>query len=277
MFASKMTKRFIAGILAFAMAFVLPGVHMSAAEKQKTVYIKDFKLYIDEGDIKSYVTENEDSSKAQKWFEDKGYTMIEGNLNSEASGMLKKNVAVYLGYSTTTDRKEAVTDIAVMNERGNYSVGEYEKIIKEQKKMYDDMVSDMKAMLEEYRKNVNDGVPTALQSKEFLNGYIDDDTKTKLGDLLMTISDEKLGTILMQANGQVVMAMQESLSYACDTAKTNWLDRMTKLGSYEALEKKAYKACNNDITKANKLLDKKYKEDALTLANIWTKSTKRMP
>ena len=123
MLASKMTKRFIAGILAFAMAFVLPGVHMSAAEKQKTVYIKDFKLYIDEGNIKSYVSENEDSSKAKKWFEDNGYTMIEGNLNSEASGMLKKNVAVYLGYSTTTERKEAVTDIAVMNERGNYSVG----------------------------------------------------------------------------------------------------------------------------------------------------------
>ena len=43
-----------------------------------------------------------------------GYTMIEGNMNSEASGALKKEVGVYMGYTTTTDRDEAVTDIAVI-------------------------------------------------------------------------------------------------------------------------------------------------------------------
>ena len=260
MFSSKMTKRFIAGFLALAMAFVVPGVHMQAAQSQKTVYIKDLKLYIDN---------NKNPEAAKKWFEKNDYTMIEGNLNAEASGALKKEVGVYLGYSTTTNASEAVTDIAVMNERGNYSQGEYKRILEEQKKMYDDMVTDIKDMLEQYRTNVENGVPTAIQSRDFMNGYKDDESGQLLGDLLMSINDEDLGTLLMQANGQIVLMIEDRLAYACESENSNWLDRMAKLGNYKNLEKKALKAANNDITKAKKALDKKYKESATIIADNW--------
>ena len=260
MMKTKLWKRFTAGMMVLVMTIVFSGVRGNAAEKQDVTYIKDFKLYIDE---------NKDPAAVKDWFEKNGYTMIEGNLNEDASGYLKKEVGVYMGYSTTTNSKEAVTDLAVMNERGNYSVGEYKRILEEQKKMYDDMVSDLKDMLEEYRTNVNNEVATAIQARDFMNGYFDPDSKEKLGDLLMTISDDKLGTLLMQANGQVVLMIEDRLSYACDTGATTWLDRMTKLGSYAALEKKALKACNNDINKAKQALDKKYKEDALKLAGSW--------
>ena len=265
-------RKMVAGLLTLVVAFTfsMSGVRVNAAEKQDATYIKDFKLYIAENSkaIGTYDEETE-AKKAKEWFENNGYKMIEGNLNADASGNLKKEVGVYMGYSTTTDVKEAVTDLAVMNERGNYSEGEYKRILEEQKKMYTDMVSDLKTMLEEYRTNVNNGVSTAIQARDFMNGYVDDDTNEKLGDRLMTISDEDLGTLLMQANGQVVLMIEERLSYACDTGKTTWLDRMTKLGSYDKLEKQALKACNNDITKANTALDKKYKDDAQTLADRW--------
>ncbi len=254
-----MIDRLIAGVLVMVMAFILPAVHVHAAEKE-TTYIKEFKLYIDE---------NKDPAAVKDWFEKNGYTMIEGNLNEDASGALKKEVGVYLGYSTTTDKKEAVRDLAVMNERGNYSQSEYKRILEDQKKMYDDMVSDLKSMLEEYRTNVNNGVPTAIQSRDFLNGYKEDDSDQLLGDLLMTISDEDLGKLLMQANGQIVLMIEDRLAYACESGKSNWLDRMVKLGSYKNLEKKALKASGNDITKANKALDKKYKEAAIVLADNW--------
>ena len=251
----------VAGMLVLVVTLVFSGIRGNAAEKQGVTYIKEFRLYIDEN--------SQDPAKIKDWFEKNGYKMIEGNLNADASGALKKEVGVYLGYSTTTDPKEAVTDLAVMNERGNYSEGEYKRILEEQKKMYTDMVTDLKTMLEEYRKNVNNGVPTAIQSRDFMNGYIDPDTNEKLGDLLMTISDDKLGTLLMQANGQVVLMINDRLSYACDNKNTTWLDRMAKLGGYERLEKQALKACNNDITRANEVLDKKYKEDAKTLVARW--------
>ena len=68
MFASKMTQRFIAGFLTLTMAFVVPGVHMQAAQSQKTVYIKDLKLYID--DNKQTLRQQKRIRQKQKWFEE---------------------------------------------------------------------------------------------------------------------------------------------------------------------------------------------------------------
>ena len=265
-----MWKRFTAGFMVLVMTFVFSGVRGDAAEKQGKTYIKDFKLYIAENSNKVMpYDEKEESKKAKEWFEKNGYKMIEGNLNAGASGTLKKEVGVYLGYSTTTNSDEAVRDIAVMNERGNYSQSEYKRLLEEQKKMYTDMVSDLKEMLEEYRANVNAGVTTAIQARDFMNGYFDDDTGKRLGDLLMEINDDDLGKLLMQANGQAVLMMQDRLSYACDKGKSTWLDRMVKMESYDKLKKQALKACNNDINKANKTLDKKYKADAIILSENW--------
>ncbi len=265
-------RRMIAGFMTLVVAFTfsMSGARIKAAEKKDVTYIKDFRLYIAKNsNLPMGYKEEQEAAKAKAWFKGKGYTMIEGNLNAGTSAALTEEVGVYMGYCTTTNRKEAVTDLAVMNERGNYSESEYKRILEEQKKMYTDMVSDLKTMLNEYRKNVKKGVPTAIQARDFMNGYFDPDTKEKLGDLLMTISDEKLGALLMQANGQVVLMIEDRLSYACDTGKTTWLDRMAKLGSYKALEKKAMKACNNDINKANAVLDKKYGEDARILLGNW--------
>ncbi|MBR1874155.1 MAG: hypothetical protein IJ807_04565 [Eubacterium sp.] len=96
-----------------------------------------------------------------------------------------------------------------MNEKGNYSEGSYQRILKEQKQFYTDMVSDMKVMLEDYRYNVNRGFDTALQAQKLLNGYVEDDSGVRLGNLLMDISDEDLATLLLQANGQVVLMIQQ--------------------------------------------------------------------
>ena len=108
-------------------------------------------------------------------------------------------------------------------------------ILKEQKKMYIDMVSDMKKMLKEYRANIRRRVPTAVRARDFMNSYIDDDSGQYLGDLLKTISDDKLVALLMQANGQSVLMIQEQLAYACGTGDSTWLDRMVKIGSYKNL------------------------------------------
>ena len=255
-------KRFIAGFMILVLVFMSGtiGVRVDAAEKQALTYIKEFKLFIDK---------DKDPGKAKDWFEKNGYTMIEGNLNADASGALKSEVGVYMGYSTTTERDEAVTDLAVMNERGNYSMAEYEKMLKEQKKMYTDMVSDMKTMIREYRRNIKRLVPTALRAREFMNSYKDDDSGQYLGDLLRTIKYDDLVTLLMQANGQVVLMIQEQLAYACGSGDMTWLDRMVKIGSYKNLRSQALKAVGNNANQANRLLDKKYREAANILVESW--------
>ena len=231
-----MIKRITAIFMALTLVFLVPGGHLTeqkaqAATARKT-YIKELKVFTKEGgtedDAKNWCAEqkeNKDDGKENDW------EVIPGNLNEAASGALKKEVGIFLCYKTTTDPDEAVTDIAVMNEKGNYSEGAYEQILKEQKDMYKDMIDDMKGMLEEYRANYKKELQTAVQAHDFMNGYIEDDSGKLLGDFLLDVTDDDLAGALLQANGQVVLMMQEQLAYACDTGKSTWLDRMEKLGS----------------------------------------------
>ena len=67
-----------------------------------------------------------------------GYTILSkdgkyADLNYEAGSkdptMGRGQKIAYLGYKTTTDAKEAITDLAVMNMRGGYSVKDYEELM----------------------------------------------------------------------------------------------------------------------------------------------------
>ncbi len=268
-------KKGIAAFLVFTLAFSLVwqptgAGKAEAASSNKELYIKDIKVLSENGgeaeDAKKWCDsqpENQDHDKSNDW------DYFEGNLNKGASAALKREVGVFLVYQTTDDPKEAITDMAVMNEQGNYSGAEYQDILKKQEETYRNIVADMSEMLKEYRKNVNDKVDTALQAQKFMNGYIEDDSGKPLGDFLLSASDEELIPVLMQANGQVVLMIQEKLAYACDTGKTTWLERMQKLGGYKNLRDKALAAYKDDANKADKALDMKYKDKAVELLSSW--------
>ena len=254
------------------MAFMVPSVHVQGATKQ-TTYVKTFKLFIKENgtidDAKNWASEQGDN-----WY------VVEGDVNAGADSKLKATRGVFLCYETTTDRKEAVTDIAVMNEKGNYSEAAYKRILEQQKQTYDDMVKDMKQMLNEYRANVRNDVTTALQARKMLNGYIDPDSNKRLGDLLMEITDEKLVPLLLQSNGRVVMLIQQQLAMASDTSGRTWLDRLSQLGKngdgYDALFNQAKKAYNGDEQRALKAIDDKYGDAAKKLLTRYPEMRERM-
>lgn len=273
-FGKKAYCRIIATILVLTIAFLLPATPLREygveAASKKVLYIKEVKLFVKEDgtqkDAKNWCdaqTENKDEDETNDW------KVADGNLNEGAEGKLKSAVGVFFCYQTTTDYKEAIRDMAVMNEQGNYSEGSYQMILDKQQEIYVDMVADMKDMIEEYRTNVNAGVPTALNARDFLNGYKEDDSGELLGNLLMTISDSDLAKVLLQANGQVVIAIQEQLSLACDTTGRTWLDRMQQVESYAKLKKQFVTAYNGSTTKAKKAMDVKFHDKALILAECW--------
>ena len=255
---TRLWKRFTAGLMVLVMTLVFSGVRGNAAEKQDVTYIKTFKLYSGKG------ATQED---AKAWCEGQGedWHVIPGNLNDGADALLNRKVGAFLCYQTTTDSKEAVTDIAVMNEKGNYSSAAYEQILEQQKEFYKDLVSDTKQMLEEYRTNVAKELKTAIQVRNYLNGYKEDDSGELLGDLLLKVDDDKLSDILMQANGQVVLMVQEQLALACDTGKSTWLDRMSALGKTGDAYARLMKAAKNSPA----ALKKAYHEKAVSLSESW--------
>ena len=259
-------KRGLAICMMFIMAFMLPATSLQqtvsqAAEKtHNPYYIKDVKLFIKkQGKL----------DDAEKWCkeQDGDWKVFNGDLNDSASGAFTKDVAVFLCYEPTADPDEAITDLAVMNEKGNYSENEYELLLKKQKDSYIDMVKNMKGMINEYRANYEKKTPMAVQSYNYLNAYKDDDTGELLGDILLNADDDRIASIMLQCNGMVVLAMQEKLAAACDTAKTTWLDRMVKLGSYDKLKD----AFSRNLSGGNieKEIEKQYKETAIKILDRW--------
>ena len=171
-------KRVCTSILAILLA-VLTGVlsPMQALAATTPVYISEIKLFMD------------DYSAAEA----EGYTLLKiGNnpvdLNQDAGGGLgsKGDRAVYFGYKTTTNRDEAITDLALMNMKGGYSVKDYEYLMETQmKSQIIPLVDTFLAAINEYRENYSNGNQRAVYLYGILNKMIDDDTGMGLGELLL--------------------------------------------------------------------------------------------
>ena len=140
-----------------------------------------------EGSGKKYISEvkvgmGKTSEEASKELLEEGYTILaddKGNyadLNEGAGtgNALKEGPnqkIVYLGYKTTDDAGDAITDLAVMNMRGGYSYEDYEKLMKQQmdtqiKPFVDRFIST----LSEYRENLKKPQDSANYKRADITG-----------------------------------------------------------------------------------------------------------
>ncbi len=225
-----------------------------------------------------YVAYGKDAEEAKKTLSDKGFTPVEGNLNDGG-----KTYAM-MGYKTTDDIRDSITDLAVMNMHGDYSVEDYKNLLKGQKTEIAEFLTEFMAVIKEYRSNLKDGKAKATYVHDVLNNYTEGDTGMKMGDLLNseTLQDkvgieksieaenpEKLPdlvTILLQGNAQVIKSMETLLSMATDTADNTWLDRFAET-DYDALLDKVGEDRPelNTETKRMQYLDNLYGEEAAVL------------
>ena len=265
------------------------------------LYISDIRLgnaYYDADDGPT-----EDQVVAE--LEEDGYIILKdgsdyADLNAGADapsikeGPNKKKIL--LGYKTTTDPDDAITDLAVMNMNGGYSVEEYQTLMRQQ------MDSQIKpfmdrfiATLNEYRENLKkpkDSVNyiRADKMRVYLNCFTDDDTGGKpIGDLLLNETKYEMGdaaynklsdsekkdhadilTMLMQANGVSLLTIESLITQASDASGDTWYERFisTSLDDLveEMKEKKKDIKTRADIYKA---LDKKYEDSAKLILKKW--------
>ena len=211
-------------------------------------------------------------------------------------GPTKKKVL--LGYKTTTDPKEAITDLAVMNMKGGYSVQEYTNLmnntINSQIKPF---VDKFLAAIEEYRENLKKpedslNYKRADFSRRMMNYLIDDDTGNRVGDLIIKKTKYEMGdeaynklsdaekkehadivTMLMQGNGKAVLMMERLLAMACDTEENSWFDRFIQT-SLDSLVEEIRAEKPNLTTKKDIYaeLDKRYSDSAKELLKSWDAS-----
>ena len=255
-----------------------------------TKYISEVKVGMDKTE-----------AGAAKSLLDEGFTILKNDkgenadLNKDAGSndavMGRGQKVVYLGYKTTTNPSEAITDLAVMNMRGGYSVKDYEALMETKlKTQVLPFIDRFIVTLNEYRANLNSTYPAnkarAEYMKSMLNKLQDDDTGGLLGDLLVNetkyemgdtaynaLSDEQkkehadIATIIMEANGKSTLSMETLLTKATDTDETSWIDRLENTTLDDLKDELIVQGV--DITDIDTTLDQRYGDDANKLLEKW--------
>ena len=267
----------------------------SAADNNEKKYISEVKVGM-----------GETSEQASKELLDEGYTILRddggeyADLNKDAGSKstLKegpRQKIVYLGYKTTADASDAITDLAVMNMNGGYSFEDYEKMVNEHMDTrIKPFVDRFIATLTEYRENLKKPQDSANYKranyyKTLLNKLTDDDTGNKpLGDLLVNQTKYEMGdgaynalsneekknhcdilTLLMQGNGQAVMLMETLLTKSADSSDSTWLNRFKESSLDKLTEAEKKENPNMTPSELNAELDKKYGDDARKILDKW--------
>ncbi|MCR5203410.1 MAG: hypothetical protein K6D02_10065, partial [Lachnospiraceae bacterium] len=115
-----------------------------AVKAATTEYVKDVVL--------SYGKNEED---AKKWLKDNGYKVVEGDLHKGTDVSGKTVNAVLMGYKTTTNPNDAITDISAMPMDGGSKLTDMETILKDQKKAIEDSVDDLIELSGEFKATIH--------------------------------------------------------------------------------------------------------------------------
>ena len=94
---------------------------------------------------------------------------------------------IYLAYKTSTNVDDAITDLAVMNMEGNFSMGNYEHILSENIENFAEVAKDYRVMAAEFAANYAAGNINAQTAYRQMNLYYNEENgvKTYMGDYML--------------------------------------------------------------------------------------------
>ena len=269
----KLSTAIISLVLVLLMATLVPVQALADTPN----YISEIKVAMGgTGDLKGYIVLSDD----------KGNPVDVNQTGGSTSYGAKGNKSVYIGYKTTKNKDDAVTDLAVMNMKGGYNLDDYEYLMNTQLKsqvipFVDNFLTAIKEYRENYYSKNKNNKERAEYSYRMLNKLTDDDCGgKKLGDLLLNetkyeMGDEKYNklseeekknhadivTIIAQANGQATFLFENLITRASDTSTAdNWLERFENTRYQDLLD-----ATGKAPTDARKEVARKYDDDATSL------------
>ena len=290
----KFYKKLLAGATALTMSFTMLCSTVSA-ESSKGKYVQDV-----------FIAYGEKKEDAEKWLKDNGWEPVCDLNDGKTSDVFTDAVAV-MGIQRTDDPNEAVTDMATMNMLGGYSFDDYEGLVKQKKADIDEFINTFVPALNEYRDNYNGkgsegGKKRAQMAHDILNKFYDgdpngdyavNDTGKPLGDLLLNKTKTEIGDeaykvlpdaekkntadlqqIILESSGPAVLAIEQSLALATDTADDTWLDRVDGLTGDDLVDRIAEfapEAEGQDLapSAAMSLLAARFEDYSRILAEEW--------
>lgn len=171
----KIYRKFIAPMLAAALAAVIGFSFTSDTlirAVDETEYVSELRIF-----------EGRTLQNAKDACLKAGFTPVMQDLNEGTS-----NAAVLLGYQTTKDREDAITDISMMQMGLGYDEISYSKILEAQNERMGFLASNFMYAVDEFRDNYAKHSPAAISAYEIYNTFYVDESSMKLGDYLLSPS-----------------------------------------------------------------------------------------
>ncbi len=249
-----------------------------------------------------FIAYGKTEDEATKWLTDNGWEPVKGDFNAgkasffDDNKLKDQNVAAVMGIKRTNDKDDAVTDMAVMNMKGGYSLPDYEQLLKDKKAQIDEMINGFMPVINEFRANRGGegssfGQKRADLAYDLLNRFYDgnpedpvavNDTGMKLGDFFLAATRQEgdenggdLQQLILESSGPAMLAVESALVMACDTGEETWLDRASGLTGDELsdnLTKYVPEAEGQDVAPSAvaQFLNQHYGDTAAQLAEQWT-------
>ena len=248
-----------------------------------------------------FIAYGKSEKKATEWLQKNGWEPVKGDFNAGKASFFDdnkiqdQNVAAVMGIKRTDDKEQAITDMAVMNMKGGYSLPEYEKLIDEKKAEINEFINHFMVVIEEYRANYNGegsefGKKRAETAHDMLNNFTDggedeeyavNDTGMKMGDGLLEKTRQEgneagidLEQLLLESSGPAMLIVETLLALSADVNEQTWIERAGGLTGEELAEnlvQYAPEAEGQDVAESAvpQFLGQKYGDTAAVLAEQW--------
>ena len=279
----KWMNKLIALVLAGAMMLNM-GVVRAYADESAGKYVSDV-----------FIAYGHSEEEAAQWLKDNGWEPVAGDFNAGKNSKWDKEIAAVMGIKRTDNEENAITDIAVMNMTGGYSMPDYEKLVQEKKAQIDEFINSFMVVIDEFRTNYKGegsefGQKRAQLAYDALNKFYDgdpngdfavNDTGMKLGEFftnqLKQEGNEKGGDLqqmILESSGPAMFAVESLLAMGADTDEETWLERAAGLTGDELAEnlpKYVPEAEGQDIADSAvaQFLNQKFGDTATLLADQW--------
>ena len=205
----KLLKSLLSVVLVLSMML---GTSMSAfaASNIREEYLSDLRLI--------YADSYEEAKEILTETSLEGYKILNSNLNASSGvvNTLLGNTGVWLAYKTTTDIDDAITDIAIMQMGGGYSVGNYQEMIAQSYEEYLVMGEIYLDAIDYFIEAYDAEDFMALAAYRQLNFYngMDKYSEDRLGDLLVDgiLRKGDLATLFFEGNPTVAKNIRQLIA-----------------------------------------------------------------
>ena len=239
----------ISVILAFSLLFTNVGSVFGVVVEYGSQYISEVQVF--SGNSLNDAINNCESA---------GYIAVKKNINHSGDGDLTDNGIYVVGYKTTNNPDEGITDISLLQMNSGYQDYTYGDVAERAMEKLGNIPTELSDAVNEFADNYSNGSPAAISAVKILNCYhVDELDNIKLGDYVVSgdCNIDFVKKVLSRASTSVVSAFCNSIAAGvADCGEDNWAERLaaTKVkeevasGDYNSKLDIEYKVLAKELT-----------------------------